>query len=75
LFRPGFGANTITDFNVNNDTLQFDKSIFPLVSAIASFTTDSSTGALITDGHGDSVTLAGVTAAQLAAHPSDFRFA
>jgi VCBS repeat-containing protein len=72
LFRPGFGANTIADFNVNNDTLQFDKSIFPLVSAIASFTTDSSAGAVITDGHGDSVTLAGVTAAQLAAHSSDF---
>jgi Ca2+-binding RTX toxin-like protein len=75
LFRPDFGTNTITDFDINNDALQFDKSTFQLVNAIASFTTDSSAGAVITDGHGDLVTLAGVTAAQLAAHPSDFRVA
>jgi VCBS repeat-containing protein len=72
LFRPGFGANTIADFDVHNETIQFDKSIFSLVSAIASHTTDSSAGAVITDGQGDSVTFAGVTAAQLAAHLSDF---
>ena len=75
LFRPGFGANMVADFNVNNDTVQFDKSIFSLVSAIASHTTDSSAGVVITDGQGDSVTFAGVTAAQLAAHPSVFHLA
>jgi Ca2+-binding RTX toxin-like protein len=75
LLRPNFGTNTITDFDVNNDTIQFDKSIFSLVSAIATYTTDSAGGAVISDGHGDSVTLAGVTAAQLAAHPNDFRLA
>jgi Ca2+-binding RTX toxin-like protein len=32
LFGPNFGANTITDFNVNNDTIQFDGSIFSSVS-------------------------------------------
>jgi serralysin len=72
LFRPNFGANTIEDFNVHNDTVQFDKSIFGLVSAIASHITDSSAGAVITDGHGDTVTFAGVNATQLIAHLSDF---
>lgn len=72
LFRPNFGVNTITDFDINNDVIQFDKSIFQLVSAVASHTSDSSAGAVINDGHGDRLTLTGVTAAQLAAHTSDF---
>jgi Ca2+-binding RTX toxin-like protein len=75
LFRPNFGTNTIADFDIHNDTIQFDKSIFQLVSAITAHTSDSGAGAVINDGHGDSVTLAGVTAAQLAAHPGDFRLA
>jgi hypothetical protein len=50
-------------------------SIFSLISAIAGYTTDSSAGAVISDGHGDSVTLAGVTVAQLAAQPSAFHLA
>jgi VCBS repeat-containing protein len=75
LFRPNFGTNTIADFDVKNDTIQFDKSIFALVSDIASHTTDSSAGAVITDAHGDTVTLTGMTAAQLAAHPSAFHVA
>jgi VCBS repeat-containing protein len=75
LFRPNFGTNTITDFDLHNDTIQFDKSIFGLVSAIAGFTTDSSAGAVISDGHGDTVTVDGVTKAELAAHPSVFHLA
>ena len=75
LFRPNFGTNTITDFNVHKDTIQFDKSIFSSVGAIAGFTSDSSAGAVITDGHGDSITLTGVSAAQLDAHPDDFHVA
>jgi VCBS repeat-containing protein len=75
LFRPNFGTDTITDFDVKNDTIQFDKSIFQMVSAIAGHTSDSAAGAVINDGHGDSVTLAGVTSAQLAAQPSAFHLA
>ena len=75
LFRPGFGPNTITDFDVSNDVIQFDKSIFQLVSAIAAHTLESAAGAVINDGHGDSVTLAGVSAAQLSANPSVFHLA
>jgi VCBS repeat-containing protein len=75
LFRPKFGTDTITDFDVHNDTIQFDKSIFQLVSDIAAHTSDSAAGAVINDGHGDSITLTGVRAAQLAAHPSVFHIA
>lgn len=72
LFRTDFGTNTITDFDINNDVIQFDKSVFQLVSAIAADTSDSPAGAVITGGHGDSITVAGVTAAQLAANPGVF---
>jgi Ca2+-binding RTX toxin-like protein len=72
LFRPNFGANTITDFNVNIDSIQFDKSIFPGVSDVLAHTADSVSGAVISDGHGDTITLTGVTLAQLQAHQSDF---
>jgi Ca2+-binding RTX toxin-like protein len=72
LFRPNFGANTITDFNVNNDTVQFDKSIFASAADVLAHTSNSAPGAVISDGHGDIVTLTGVTLAQLQAHQSDF---
>jgi VCBS repeat-containing protein len=41
LFRPNFGANTITDFNIKNDTVQFDQSIFANVSDLLKHTTDT----------------------------------
>jgi hypothetical protein len=72
VFRPNFGANTITDFNVNNSAIQFDKPLFATVSDILAHTIDTVHGAVISDGHGDAVTNAGVTLAQLQAHQSDF---
>jgi hypothetical protein len=72
VFRPNFGANTITDFNVNNSAIQFDKPLFATVSDILAHTVDTVHGAVISDGHGDTVANAGVTLAQLQAHQSDF---
>jgi VCBS repeat-containing protein len=72
VFRPNFGANTITDFNVNNSAMQFDKTLFTSVSDVLAHTTDTAHGAVISDAHGDSVTLIGVTLAQLHAHQTDF---
>lgn len=72
LFRPGFGANTIPDFDVNIDAIQIDKSIFPSVGDLLSHTTDTAAGAVIDDGKGDTITLNGVKVAQLQAHTSDF---
>src|SRR5262249_21498496 len=72
VFGANFGANTITDFDVNIDAFQFDKSLFGSVSDVTNHITDSSAGAVISDDFGDTVTLNGVTAAQLAAHSNDF---
>jgi hypothetical protein len=72
VFRPNFGTNTITDFNIINDVLQFDRSIFSSIGDLLNHTTNTSIGAVISDGHGDTVTLSGVTLAQLQAHQSEF---
>ncbi|WFU70611.1 NF038122 family metalloprotease [Bradyrhizobium sp. CB2312] len=70
LFRPDFGTDTIKNFNTHQDTLQFDDGIFHGLRDILAHTADSPSGAVISDGHGDSVTLFGVTSAQL--HHDDF---
>ena len=72
LFRPHFGANTITDFDFHNDAIQLDRSIFSSVADLLSHTTDTANGAVINDTHGDTITLTKVTFAQLQAHPNDF---
>ncbi|WBL77801.1 hypothetical protein I3J27_33125 [Bradyrhizobium xenonodulans] len=50
VFRPNFGTNTITDFNVINDVLQLDKSIFLSISDMLNHSTNTSVGAVINDG-------------------------
>jgi len=72
LFRQNFGATVVTDFDVNTDAIQFDKSLFTSVGDILSHTTNSAGSAVIADSHGDSVTLLGVTLAQLQGHQADF---
>lgn len=72
LFRPNFGGNKILDFDVKNEVIQFDKSIFSNVGDILNHTTNTAAGAMITDANGDTVTLVGVTVSQLQAHQSDF---
>ncbi|MGY8665927.1 HYR domain-containing protein [Bradyrhizobium sp. UFLA05-109] len=75
VFRPEFGANTILDFDVKNDHLQFDDSIFNSIKSILDHTTNTALGAVISDGHGDSVLLLGVSKSQLLAHSSDLLIA
>ncbi|MET3971923.1 Ca2+-binding RTX toxin-like protein [Bradyrhizobium sp. JR7.2] len=41
VFRPESGANTILDFDVKNDHLQFDDSIFNSVKSILDHTTNT----------------------------------
>jgi VCBS repeat-containing protein len=72
LFRPDFGANTITDFDFHNDAIQLDKSIFSSVADLLSHTSDTANGAVINDTHGDTITFTNVTLAQLQAHSGDF---
>jgi VCBS repeat-containing protein len=65
LVRPDFGANTVTDFDVRIDAIQFDQSIFTDEDDVFDHTVDTPGGAVITDDDGNSLTLAGVTLAQL----------
>jgi VCBS repeat-containing protein len=74
LFRPEFGANTITDFNVKTDALQFDKAIFASIADMLSNATDTVAGVVIADSPTDAVTLTGVTMAQLQANAASFYF-
>lgn len=73
LFRADFGTNTLKNFDLHEDRLQFDHSIFSSVREVLAHTTDSAAGAAISDGHGDTVTLLGIKAAQL--HSHDFSVA
>lgn len=72
LFRPDFGANTSKNFNEHEDTLLFDPASFSSVRDVLAHTTDTAIGAVISDGHGDAVTLLGIKVAQL--HVHDFHF-
>jgi VCBS repeat-containing protein len=68
LFRPHFGANTITDFDIHNDNMQFDKSIFTSAADIlAHHTADTAAGAVVSDALGDTITMLGVHQSQLSA--------
>jgi len=67
LFRPHFGANTITDFDAHNDSIQFDPSIFANGAAVLAHATDTASGVVIDDGLGDTITLTGVQLSQLSA--------
>jgi VCBS repeat-containing protein len=61
----GFGNNTISGFNPSQDVLSFNASLFSNYAAVHAATTQSGSSAVITDSHGDQVTLVGVNASQL----------
>ena len=61
LFRPDFGKNTIVDFNVHADFVQFDKSIFKSINDILNHISDNTDGdAVINAGLGNTITMVGV---------------
>jgi hypothetical protein len=74
LLRPEFGSNVITDFNINSDAIQFDRSIFATSADLFSHTSNTAAGAVIDDTNGNTLTLAGVTLAQMQAHANSFYF-
>lgn len=80
LFHSGFGKDTITGFDVRHDSLVFgaDLPLFGSFGAVMAHVSDYSTkkagfvGAVITYDNGDTITLAGVHAADLT--PESFHF-
>jgi hypothetical protein len=66
VFKPGVGADTILNFKPQQDTIELDNfadvhTVEQLVSAI---TSDAHGNATIALGHGDSITIAGMTDSQ-----------
>jgi Ca2+-binding RTX toxin-like protein len=74
VFNAGFGSATIGDFDVNKDTIDISHTLFASVSAIlaSAQSIDSGHDTIITDAAHDTITLKGVTVAQIQAHPGDF---
>jgi Ca2+-binding RTX toxin-like protein len=71
-FLPSFGHDTINNFDVNSGQIGFDHSLFADVNDILAHTADIGGNAVITDAFTNSVTVVGVTKADLQAHSSDF---
>jgi hypothetical protein len=76
VFNPNFGKNVISDFNVSQDGLRFDHTLFSNATAsqVLSQTHDTSAGAVIIVDANDMVTLTGVSVAQLQSHLTDIHF-
>jgi hypothetical protein len=87
IFSAGFGKETINGFSVSGttpDSIQLAKAAFSYLTpgmtqaedlaAVMSQATRSSSGLTISDTHGDSLTLAGVTPSLVAANPGMFAF-
>ncbi len=74
VFKPNFGNPTIADFNVNNDTIDISHTLFNSVASILASAHSANSGhdTVITDSHHDTITLLGVTVAQLQQHSTDF---
>ncbi|KUM25877.1 hypothetical protein AU467_23755 [Mesorhizobium loti] len=80
VFHNGFGKDTITGFDVHQDSLVFgaDLPLFGSLDAVMAHVSDHSTkkdgfiGAVVTYDKGDTITLAGVHAADLT--PESFHF-
>jgi probable HAF family extracellular repeat protein len=69
VFSPDFGKETITHYDVNHDVLAFDHHLFSSETAaqVLSQTHDSNAGAVIAANAHDTLTLTGVTVAELQA--------
>ena len=87
VFGSGFGTDTMNGFvsaGASHDLLQFSATAFGETSAttqtedfsaLLAHTTQNGAGnAVIADGFGDTLTIAGVSLATLTTHPADFKF-
>jgi Ca2+-binding RTX toxin-like protein len=75
VFNPNFGKDKFMNFNVNQDVLALDHTLFTNAtgSQVISQTHDSSAGAVIVVDAHDTITLTGVSVAQLqAAHTTNW---
>ena len=78
VFGPEFGTDVIADFRAkggNYDVIEFSTEVFADWNELSSAITDTSRGAVIDAGSGNTITLLDVTKAQLVANHADlFQF-
>lgn len=77
VFTPGFGQDEITDFyatSPQHDTIDLSNTQFHTLAQVLRHTTMGDGSATIHLNPHDSITLDGITKAQLKAHPKDFAF-
>jgi VCBS repeat-containing protein len=74
VFKASFGSATIGDFNLTDDTIEIDKSLFANWDALrnGAHSANSDQDTVITDAAHETITLKGVNVAQLSAHSNDF---
>jgi fibronectin-binding autotransporter adhesin len=76
VFNKNFGSATISDFDVNHDTIDIhsDQSLLATVTALLNSAQSVNGGhdTILTDAAHDKITLLNVTPAQIQAHASDF---
>jgi fibronectin-binding autotransporter adhesin len=75
VFNPHFGSAIIADFNVNKDVLELDHSLFgPSVQDVlnSAHAANANHDTVLLDAAHETITLKGVTLAQLTAHQNDF---
>ena len=70
VFKPGMGADTIVNFNPQADTIELDHfaNVQNAQALAAVVTTDVHGDAVVELGHGDSITIPGMTPSYLQAH-------
>ncbi|MDI1264899.1 MAG: Ig-like domain-containing protein [bacterium] len=71
LFRGAFGKDTVKNFELGIDLLEFDHSLFATAASVVGHAKDTKNGAVITYDNADTVTLSNITVAQLQAHLND----
>jgi hypothetical protein len=64
-WQAGFGADTVSGFDVGTDTIAFTGVTLPTLNALMDMTTDTASGALINFGNGNSILLQGVSKSAL----------
>jgi len=70
VFGPGVGADTIVNFNPQADTIELDHfaNVQNQQQLAEAITTDASGDAVIELGHGDSITIPGVSTSYMQQH-------
>jgi hypothetical protein len=74
IFNANFRTATIGDFDVTKDSVEISHTLYSSVADILASARPSSSGqdTILTDTSHDSITLTGVSVAQVLAHPNDF---